>query len=1151
MTSESDQYDTGATGGTIPASVLFGKVEHAAEVEDTDTPRYSNGVEKEKPMEGSIVKPTGGLYSSWEGLQPREDAHGSGSGSGIGSEIGIARKPLPSESAIVLESIPTNIQNPSSSHDTDFATSQPLPSTPAASTTNLTSSPTAPLNAPIQQDFSSSGPPSSSLTSPSPSPSANLTSNNDIPQRKEVPQSSGRAQKVEPTQYGQAYSARNPPPTVEGFRKSEKQRQAQSKQYFAEGTTNDKGQEAGRTAADTTGHESTKNEEDGARAGATEDVPIGAEKSNVLFQPTPNVDLSQAFKAIHKDARQVSFVICVAVVLLDWLFIGGGWKGLLKSLIPAAGVAGGIYFILVSVGASAGTQKMEQAEAKVEKLRYVPESVEWMNSLVGTLWHTLQQEFFDGIATQVNDTIKPLIPKGVPVAVKIAKIGHGAVPVRVLSMRSLPDSEFGDLVPSHGDARDASPADKARRDKQIETEQGGVFYNLEIAVAYHEAPLRPRTDTMHVDIVAMLGPVPLPIFVQVKEFVATVRVRLQMHPDLPFLKNMTFALTENPKVNTAVSIGAPWAFDILNLPLIDTTLVSQINAAAQDFVQPKSMSLDMTTYVGGSDQKEDTESIGVLFVKIHRARNLARQDTRGAGADPYLTIAFSKYEKPMYATRIIKGDRNPVWEETAIILIKAEHVKRNENVLLRLWDSDTTGSDDVSGVCEFPLQELVLKANEMQKREDQLQGDVSGTDAEGILEWEIGYFPRAGYHKALRTDARDPRDHRGEKVEVAEKEKVQDATNTVPDPNLPSGILALTIHQCINVEVKHPSKKSMGYVEVQNQDDDGEDAGDVENVSIDYIPSLYVSADINDELVYRTRVKHISSTPTYNSSTEAYVRDWRLATLNLSVWDTRKKSDDCLVGVAAVKLSDIFHESSSVVKFYDLKGGEGTGRIRVSMIFRSMMMKLEESLLGYSVGSFVFTSPIIATGDMNTSRINLRASGSKRTIKASKDSDNRGRTWELEKPKNIIPVSHRYLSPLVIEFVGSGLTESKLAGPLGKSKHYALVWLHTLIDNKPQTFTLPIYRTSNPDRLLQNVVDSSDDDMSLEKIGTVQFEARFKAGIDEAHEEFLEDHNQWCTFKAWKAARDSGQREDQANRSTSGLVDELAKGIDRSMSIKV
>lgn len=883
-----------------------------------------------------------------------------------------------------------------------------------------------------------------------------------------------------------------------------------------EGSDKPAGQQTSTT--DATGHESAT-KDDAARSGATEDVPIGAEKSNVLFQPTPDVDLSMAFKAVHKDARGIAYVILVSVIILDWLFIGGGWNGLLKSLFPAAGVAGAIYFILISVGQSAGSGNIESAEPKVEKLRYVPESVEWMNSLVETLWHTLQQEFFDGIATQIDDTIKPFIPKGIPVAVKIAELGNGIVPVRVLSMRSLPDSEFGDLVPTHGIDKHNTAADVAAREKAIEREEGGVFYNLEIAVAYHEAPLRPRKEHMHVDIVAMIGPVPLPIFVQVKEFVATVRVRLQMHPDLPFLKNVTFALTENPKVNAAVSLGAPWAMDLLNLPLIDSTLVSQINGAAAQFVQPKSMSLDMTVYVGGSDQKEDTDAIGVLFVKIHRARSLAKQDSRGAGADPYLTIAFSKYEKPMYATRIIKGDRNPVWEETAIIMIRAEHVKRNENVLLRLWDSDTTGSDDVSGVCEFPLQELVLNANKMEKREDKLQGDVEGTDAEGVLEWEIGYFPRAEYQKALRTDAEDPRDVHGEKIEVGEEEKTQGATNTVPDPNLPSGILGLTIHQCINVDVKNPNKKSMGHVKVQNQDDDGEDAGDVEEVSIGYIPSLYVSADINDELVYRTRIKNISSTPTFNSTTETYVRDWRLATLTLACWDTRKKSDDCLVGVASLKLSDIFHESSSVVKFYDLKGGEGTGRIRVSMIFRSMKMKLEESLLGYSVGSFVFTSPIVVTGDVNHSKLNIKASGSKRVIRGSGSKEG---TWSLEKPQNILPVSHRYLSPVVLEFVGGGLSE-KMPGPLGKNKHYAILWLYKLIDNKEQEFTLPVYKTNNANRLTQNVVSEPDDTMSLETVGQVTFRARFKAGIDEAHEEFVDGHNQWCTFQAWKAARKSGE----------------------------
>lgn len=917
--------------------------------------------------------------------------------------------------------------------------------------------------------------------------------------------------------YGEAYSERNPAPNIAGLKASEQKRQDASRRYFEQKSDGKDGKAA--TAEGAEGEE--------VRAGATDDVPIGAEKSNVLFQPTPNVNFSKVFETIHADARQTSYVIFASIVILDWMFIGGGWRGFLKSLFPAAGVVGLVYLILINIGNQAADRRISMEEPKTEKLRYVPESVEWMNTLVETLWHTLQQDFFDNIASQVNDTIKPYIPAGVPATVKIAELGHGTHSARVLSMRSLPDSEFGDLVPTHGIDKSGSVEQAQQREKAVEREEGGVFYNLEIAIAYHQAPLRPRKEHMHVDILAMIGPVPIPIFVEVKEFVATIRIRLQMHPDLPFLKNATFALTETPKIGASVSLGAPWALDLLNLPVIDSVLHSQIQSAASDFVQPKSMSLDMTVYVGGSDQLEETKAIGVLFVKIHRARNLARQDTRGPGADPYLTIAFSKYEKPMYATRIIKGDRNPVWEETAVIMIGAEHVKRQENVLLRLWDSDTTGSDDVSGICEFPLQELILDANKMQKREDKLQGDTAGTDAEGVLEWEIGYFPRASYDPALRTTAKDPKDHHGEKKEVSDEEKTQDAQNTVPDPNLPSGILGLTIHQCINVQIDNPNKKSMGYVKVQRQDSDGEDADDddEDETSIDYIPSLYVSADIDDELIYRTRVKSISSAPTYNSSTETYVRDWRLATLNLSVWDTRKKTDDALVGVTSLKLSDIFHESSSVVKFYDLKGGAGTGRIRVSMIFRSVRMKLEESLLGYSVGTFVFTSPIVATGEMHTKKLNLRTSGSERTIKSSKSEGN-SCTWTLEKPENCLPVHFRYLSPVVLEFVSGGITDklSSTLGktPLGRTKHYAIIWLSQLIDNKDNNFTLPIYKTNNEARYIQNQVHESDPTMELTKVGEVTFSGKFKAGIDETHSEFLRDHDHWSTFEAWKAAKNSG-----------------------------
>ncbi|BFZ57067.1 hypothetical protein PYCC9005_004117 [Savitreella phatthalungensis] len=897
----------------------------------------------------------------------------------------------------------------------------------------------------------------------------------------------------EPKQYGAPYSERNPPPNVQDFRRHEKLKEeniAAQKESSSSAVKQSDGLADAPILAST-------------RAGATDDVPIGAEKSNVLLHPTPDVDFGKVIKVLQKDTLLICYVVFGAIMVLNLLLIGGGWRAILKSTFPASGVAAGVYFVLESV-----VQKeieYDQTPPKVEKLKFVPESVEWMNTLTATLWATLQQEFFDNIASQANDVIKGYGPA------KIVELGHGVSPVRVLSMRSLPDEEFGALVPAHGIDRESSLADRKAREKAIEREEGGIFYNLEIAVAYHARPNVDRKLHMHIDILAG----PLPIFVVVNEFVATIRLRLQMHPDLPFLKNVTFALTEPPRVDSSVSIGVPWAFDLLNLPIIDSVLKSQIDKAAADFVQPKSMSLDMTVYIGGSDEREETTATGLLIVKIHRAIKLARQDTRGPGADPYLTIAFSKYEKPMYATRIIKGDRNPVWEESAVIMISAEHIKRKENVLLRLWDSDTMGSDDIAGSVEFPLLDLVMKPGKMHKRKDQLQGDVAGTDAEGILEWEIGYFEKTEFHEKHRTERMDAKDHRGQRT--GEKAKPT-ALNTVPDSETPTGILGLTIHQCINVKVNNPPKKSMGQVKVQTQDSDGED-DDGEMEHIEYVPSLYCTAHLNDRYIYGTRVKSITSAPTFNSTTEQFIRDWRLATVTIGVWDTRKHEDDVLVGVVVLKLSEVFTESSSLVRFYDLRGGCGTGRMRLGLIFRSVATKLDKNLLGFSAGTFTFTSSIKVAGNVNTQKLKVRASGAKRNLKGAHFHE-----WELEKPLSHIPVLYRYLSPVVLEF-----------SSLLKDKQYAVLWLFKLVDGENTHFELPVYKTDNPDRLTQNVVSQADDHMILEKVGTVAFNAKFSPGIDDTHEAFLDaggfDDQRWRTFQVWKAASECGLRSDEVKRS--------------------
>jgi len=100
----------------------------------------------------------------------------------------------------------------------------------------------------------------------------------------------------------------------------------------------------------------------------------------------------------------------------------------------------------------------------------------------------------------------------------------------------------------------------------------------------------------------------------------------------------------------------------------------------------------------------------------------------------------------------------------------------------------------------------------------------------------------------------------------------------------------------------------------------------------------------------------------------------------------------------------------------------------------------------------------------------------------------------------------------------------KVPGPLGKNKkHFAVLWLYTLIDNKVNDFILPIFKTDNPDRFTQNVVNQSDDTMKLEKVGEVKFSAKFKAGLDDTHGAFLRDHDHWSAYKSWLAAKKSGE----------------------------
>jgi len=128
------------------------------------------------------------------------------------------------------------------------------------------------------------------------------------------------------------------------------------------------------------------------------------------------------------------------------------------------------------------------------------------------------------------------------------------------------------------------------------------------------------------------------------------------------------------------------------------------------------------------------------------------------------------------------------------------------------------------------------------------------------------------------------------------------------------------------------------------------------------------------------------------------------------VRDSRNREHDPILGVIPLRLSDVLQTSSQVTRWYPLDGGIGFGRIRISLLFRSVETRLPPNMLGWDVGTFEFLSDrIIALGVSNTSRfantkLKLRTGGSTGIIPRSqcnKSPEKDGVSWDVRYVENM------------------------------------------------------------------------------------------------------------------------------------------------------
>ncbi|TVY40867.1 Meiotically up-regulated protein 190 protein [Lachnellula occidentalis] len=892
----------------------------------------------------------------------------------------------------------------------------------------------------------------------------------------------------------------------------------------------------------------------------TQDYLHHSKNHEVIYHPLPIADLKRSFSSLEGAVQQSSAVVIIGIIALNWLFVNKGWKGLIASVFAGMIIACGIHLWLrgVQESANAINWDAERKRAKAATESLVPESVEWMNSLVGVVWGLINPEMFASVADTLEDVMQASVPPSLIQNVRVSSIGLGDQPLKVLSLRALPSAEEDEGAKSHHESQEDREKKKEQRELEGETDENSKYYNLEMSFAYSAIPATGvigKAKNLHLEVIFYLGVpgligIPLPIFVELNGIIGTVRLRFQLTPNPPFLKNVTFTFMGLPKISASAVPLTSKGINVLDLPLISGFINSSIAAALDIYVAPKSLIMDVSKLIQGDAIKKETDATGLIYIKIKRAEGISAQDRSGK-SDPFITLAFSEFGKPMYCTRIIEQELNPSWNEQTCLLIYQDQLTSGEKLSVELWDSDMVTADDVVGKVDFDLRDLIKNyANTITERSDEMH-DEKGEPLPGKLFWDIGYFPRSNFKRSLKMDGTDlsvPEEirHRPEfaddKGTVTTDQEAQ-VTTTPPDPSLPTGICSILIHEVDNLEVERPSGSFGSYklwspaqITGENTDEEHHD-----------LPSSYCTILQNDELVFKTRTKVKSSKPIFNAQSERFVRDWRTAVFTVTCWNSVHREHDSILGACTLKLSDILQTASQKTAIYALDGGMGYGRIMISVLFRSVDLQLPKNLLGWDLGSLEILGDRVSVenderGYLSSSRIVMHTDVGKSSISRRWiEKDHAAASWNLEriregsndmqKHRILIPVRRRYQAPVKIEFFNQSSR---------KPVAYAIYWLCDLVDNTETVLSLPVYKTPMPKQMVQNYISDIDrDNIDSEKIGTMKMTVRFKMGMDDSHQQWFTTNDDRESYESWLCSVSEGYRNRIVKRETPDTVKEV------------
>lgn len=343
----------------------------------------------------------------------------------------------------------------------------------------------------------------------------------------------------------------------------------------------------------------------------------GQKAMNQQFPPPEFTEVRRGLEDLEKKAFTAGLV-GIAVVVFSVLALERMLDGQNHSLLRRS-----ITWTILGLAASAGVWAVaagvrdwlskrvnsvwedeiwdaDRNKLEADSSHHDAESVRWLNSLLASVWPLINPDLFVSLADTLEDVMQASLPRVVRM-VSVDDVGQGSEPIRILGVRWLPTAAAARSVDGDGKLRKASDGghndravpgegeveqnetpndDKSKEESGKEQAQAvaegmeaedGDFVNLEVAFAYRgrtdKQSMASRMKDMHLYLAFYLpGNLKLPIWVDLKGVVGTMRMRLQLTPDPPFFALCTITFLGQPKVQLSCQPLFKKMLNIMDLP---------------------------------------------------------------------------------------------------------------------------------------------------------------------------------------------------------------------------------------------------------------------------------------------------------------------------------------------------------------------------------------------------------------------------------------------------------------------------------------------------------------------------------------------------------------------------------------------------------